>query len=127
MRNHRYQYDNIYSDPEQARQDKEESDADIRGKIEQIRVEFSKSRISPTSWLPEKARYQGWRNSTETNFEGIKPVYKAKEKIVVTTQSDHDELIYPNLLQEMSIIISIKFGRLILLIFESIMALFFWR
>ena len=92
-----------YSDPEQARQDKEESDADIRGKIEQIRVEFPKAGYRPLLGYLKRHGIKVGETRLRRILKESNLFIRPKKKFVVTTQSDHDELIYPNLLQEMSI------------------------
>ena len=92
-----------YSDPAISRAEKEEQDADIRDKIEQIRVEFPRAGYRP---LLHHLKRNGI-NVGETRLRRILGesglFVKPKKRYVVTTQSEHDELIYPNLIQEMTI------------------------
>ncbi len=90
-----------YSDPKVSRAEKEEADA--RGKIEQIRVEFPRAGYRP---LLHHLKRSGI-NIGETRLRRILResglFIRPKKKFVKTTQSDHDCLTHPNLIQEMSI------------------------
>lgn len=92
-----------YYDPKVSRAEKEEQDADLRGKIEQIRVEHQKSGYRT---LVHYLKRQGV-NVGETRVRRVlskfKLQIKSKKKIVRTTQSDHDCLVCPNLLPEMTV------------------------
>jgi putative transposase len=91
-----------YLDPEKPRADKEERDADIRGKIEQIRVEFPRAGYRPLLGYLKRHGLKVGETRLRRILRESNLFVKPKKKFVVTTQSDHDELIYPNLLQEMS-------------------------
>jgi putative transposase len=92
-----------HRDPKESRADKEERDADIRGKIEQLRVTFPRAGYRP---LLHHLKRNGVRIG-ETRLRRILKesglFIRPKRKFVRTTQSDHDCLVYPNLIQEMTI------------------------
>lgn len=90
-------------DPKITRADKEEQDADIRGKIEQVRVAFPRAGYRP---LLHYLKRNGV-NIGETRLRRVIKKFslqiKNKKKFVRTTQSNHDCLVYPNLIHEMTI------------------------
>jgi transposase InsO family protein len=90
-------------DPKISRAQKEESDADIRGKIEQIRCEFPLVGYRP---LIHHLKRNGVKIG-ETKLRRILKesglFVKRKKRFVSTTQSKHDCLVYPNLIQGMTI------------------------
>lgn len=92
-----------YHRPKKTREEQEEEDADIRGKIEQIRVTHKMDGYRRL--LPHLKR--SGINIGETKLRRIIEKFelqiKPKKKFVVTTDSDHDHLVYPNLLEEMTI------------------------
>ena len=92
-----------YYDPKITRAEKEVFDADIRGKIEQIRVTF------PTAgyrMLLEHLKRSGVEIG-ETKLRRIIKKFelqaKIKRKYMTTTDSAHDCLVYPNLLPELTV------------------------
>ncbi|MFK8138333.1 MAG: IS3 family transposase [Bdellovibrionales bacterium] len=92
-----------YSDPQVPRLEKEEWEADILGKIEQIRVEQPRLGYRP---LLHHLKRQGivigerrLRNVLKKFDLGIKP----RKKIVRTTDSNHSHKVFPNLLPEMTV------------------------
>lgn len=92
-----------YSEPEMSRADKEEQDADIRGKIEQIRVEFPRAGYRPLLGYLKRHGVKVGETRLRRILKESNLFVKPKKKFIVTTQSNHDELVYPNLLSEMSI------------------------
>ena len=94
---------NYYYDPKVTRAEKEERDADIRGKVEQLRVIFPRTGYRP---LLHHLKRSGV-NIGETRLRRILKesnlFLRPMKKFVRTTQSDHDCLVYPNLIQEMTI------------------------
>ena len=92
-----------YHDPKISRAEKEEKDAEIRGKIEQLRVEFPRAGYRP---LLHHLKRSGV-NVGETRLRRILResglFLRPKKRFVRTTQSDHDCLVYPNLIQGMTI------------------------
>jgi transposase InsO family protein len=92
-----------YYDPKKTRAQQEEEDANIRGKIEQIRVDLKRAGYRPLlRHLKRSGVYIG-----ETKLRRIMKKFelhiKSKKQFVVTTDSNHDCLVHPNLLEEMTI------------------------
>lgn len=92
-----------YSDPKFSRADKEEVDADIRGKIEQIRVTHKRDGY-------RRLLQHLKRNGIKIGETKVRRIIKKFElqivphkKFVKTTDSNHDCLVYPNLIQEMTL------------------------
>lgn len=92
-----------YSDPDVSRAEKEERDADIRDKIEQIRTTFPRAGYRPLLHHLKRSGIKVGETRLRRILGESGLFIKPKKKYVVTTQSDHDELIYPNLIQEMTI------------------------
>lgn len=90
-------------DPKVTRAEKEERDADIRGKIEQLRVTFPRAGYRPLLHHLKRNGIQigetRLRRILRESGMQIRPV----KKFVKTTQSNHDCMVYPNLIQEMTI------------------------
>lgn len=92
-----------YSDPQVTPLEQEEWEADVRGKIEQIRVDLP--RAGYRQLLPHLRRsgvHIGERKLRKIirQFElQIRP----RKKFVVTTDSNHKHFVYPNLLPEMTL------------------------
>lgn len=92
-----------YSDSKKTRAQKEEEDADIRGKIEQIRVEFPRTGYRTLlQYLKRSGVIIG-----ETKLRRVLNKFNLKlipkKKFVVTTDSRHDCLTHPNLIKGMTI------------------------
>lgn len=88
-------------DPKISRAEKEEMDADIRGKVEQIRVEF------PTTGYRTLLHHLK-RNGVSIGETRLRRILnesglriKRKKRFIKTTQSNHDCLVYPNLIPGM--------------------------
>ena len=92
-----------HHDPMPTRAKKEQIDADIRGKIEQIRVTFPRAGYRPLiGYLKRSGITVGERRLRRILKESglfIKPF----KKFVKTTDSNHNFKIYPNRLPEMTI------------------------
>lgn len=92
-----------YADPKVSRKEREEMEADIRGKVEQIRVEFPRTGYR---MLLAHLKRQGIKIG-ERKLRGIlkkfELQYKHKRKFVATTDSNHDHKVPPNLIEEMTI------------------------
>ena len=92
-----------YADLKSSRADQEEKDADIRGKIEQLRVEHK--RVGYRRLLPLLKR-----NGVDIGETRLRRIIKKFElqirphkKFVRTTDSNHDCLTHPNLIKDMTI------------------------
>lgn len=90
-------------DPKITRAEKEESDADIRGKIEQLRVEFPAAGYRPLLGYLKNSGVKIGETRLRRILKESGLYAKRKKKFVTTTQSEHDCLVYPNLIQEMTI------------------------
>lgn len=92
-----------YSDPKISRAEREEKEADVRGKIEQIRVEMPRTGYR---MLLGHLKRQGI-NIGERRLRGIIRKFdlgiKPKKRFVKTTDSNHGHRVYPNLLEELTI------------------------
>lgn len=92
-----------YSDPKVSRRERDESEADIRGKIEQIRVEFPRTGYR---MLLAHLKRNGVRIG-ERKLRGIlkkfELQFKQKRRFVSTTDSNHSHKVPPNLIEEMTI------------------------
>ena len=92
-----------YADSKLIREEKEETDADIRGKIEQLRVTFPRAGYRPLLHHLKRAGIRIGERRLRRILGESGLFIKPKRKFVRTTQSDHDELVYPNLINEMTI------------------------
>lgn len=93
-----------YSDPKISRREKEENEADIRGKIEQIRVDQPRTGYRPLlAELKKSGVVIG-----ERKLRGIMKKFslhiKPRKRFVRTTQSDHDHPVHENLIKGMDVI-----------------------
>ena len=92
-----------YYDPKISRAEKEEKDADIRGKIEQIRVTHPRSGYRPLLYYLRRNGIHIGETRLRRILGESGLFLKPKKQFVVTTQSDHDCLVHPNLIQGMTI------------------------
>ena len=92
-----------YRDPKITLAEKEERDADIRGKIEQVRVEFPKAGYRSLLHYLKRSGIEIGETRLRRVIKKFALQVKPKKKFVKTTQSDHDCLVYPNLIQGMTI------------------------
>lgn len=92
-----------YTDPKISRAEREERDADLRDKVEQIRVDFPRAGYR---MLLEHLKRQGVTVG-ERKLRGILSKFslqiRPKRRFVKTTDSNHNFEIYPNLIKEMTI------------------------
>lgn len=93
-----YHYDSKVS-----RAEKEERDAEIRGKIEQIRVEFPRAGYRPLLHYLKRSGIVIGETRLRRILRESGLFVKPKKKFIRTTQSDHDCLVYPNLIHGMTI------------------------
>lgn len=86
-----------------SRAEKEGSDADVREKIEQVRVEFPRAGYR---MLLHHLKRQGIKIGERKLRRVIREFelqVRPKRRFVKTTDSDHDFAVYPNLIEEMTI------------------------
>jgi len=93
----------FYYKPTQDRVEREKQDADLRDKIEEVHEEFPKAGYRMMQeYLFRKGVKVGERKLRRVMREnGI--FAEIKRAFVVTTDSAHDHLVYPNLLPEMAV------------------------
>lgn len=92
-----------FSDPKISRLEKEESDADIRGKIEQIRVSLPNTGYRMLLHHLKRSGIKIGERSVRRIMKKFSLHVKPKRKYVVTTNSNHDQEIHPNLIEEMTL------------------------
>jgi putative transposase len=92
-----------YYDPKVSRAEREEQDADLRGQIEQIRVEFPRTGYRTLQQhLKRKGLKVGERRLRRVLRDfGLQ--IRPRKKFMVTTDSNHNHRVYPNLLEEMTV------------------------
>ena len=92
-----------YYDPKFSRAEQEERDADIRGKIEQVRVEMPRTGYRP---LLRHLKRQGvviGERRLRTVMAKFDLWIRPKKQFVRTTDSNHAHFVYPNLIEEMTV------------------------
>jgi putative transposase len=92
-----------HCDPKITRAQKEEQDADIRGKVEQLRLTFKRAGYRPLLHHLKRSGISIGETRLRRILKESGLFIRPKKKFVRTTQSDHDCKIYPNLLHEMTI------------------------
>lgn len=92
-----------YHVPKVSRAEREEADADIRGKIEQIRVEFPRTGYRMLLRHLKRSGVTIGERKRRRVIAKFKLQMKPKKQFVRTTDSNHDFLVYPNLLEELAI------------------------
>ena len=90
-------------DPKVSRAEKEEQDADIRGKVEQIRVELKGAGYRPLLRHLKRSGVKIGETRLRRILKESGLLIRPKKKFVRTTQSDHDCMVYPNHIQGMTI------------------------
>jgi putative transposase len=92
-----------YADPKVSRKERDELDADIRGKVEQIRVEFPRTGYR---MLLGHLKRQGVKIGERKLRRILKKFdlhFRHKKRFVATTDSNHSHKVPPNLIEEMTI------------------------
>jgi hypothetical protein len=87
-----------YADPKISRADQEEKDADLRGQIELVLVDFPKAGYRPLIHYLKRKGIKAGETRLRRVIEKFELQIRPKKKYVVTTNSNHDCLIYPNLM-----------------------------
>lgn len=88
-----------YADPKIARCQREEWEADIRGKIEQIRITFPRTGYRTLLEYLKRAGMRIGERRLRTILTKFKLQIKPKRRFVRTTDSNHGHRIYPNLIK----------------------------
>ena len=92
-----------YRDPKVSRKERDEREADIRGKIEQIRVEFPRTGYRMLLAHLKRAGIKIGERRLRGVLQRFNLQFQHKKKFVATTDSNHSHEIHPNLLEELSI------------------------
>lgn len=92
-----------YSDSQVSRLERDEADADIRGKVEQIRVEFPRTGYRMLLGHLKRAGVKIGERRLRGILKKFELQFRHKRKFVVTTDSNHNHEIHPNLIEELSI------------------------
>ena len=92
-----------YRDPKITRKEQDEIDADIRGKIELIRVEFPRTGYRMLLQHLKRSGIKIGERKLRNVLKKFELQFRHKKKFVVTTDSNHDHEIHPNLIEELSI------------------------
>lgn len=90
-------------DPKITRKEKEENDADIRGKIEQVRVDFPRTGYRMLLHHLKRKGISIGETKLRRIIKQFDLQFKHKKKFIATTDSKHDCLVHPNLIQGMTI------------------------
>lgn len=92
-----------YHDPKVTREEREEEDANIRGKIEQVRVEFPRAGYRMLLGYLKRQGIKIGERKLRNIIRKFELQIKPKRRFVKTTDSNHDFLVYPNLIEELTI------------------------
>jgi transposase InsO family protein len=92
-----------HADPKISRAEKEEKDADIRGKIEQLRVVHKRAGYRPLLHLLRRSGITIGETKLRRIIKKFSLEIWPHKKFIRTTDSNHNSLIYPNLIKEMTI------------------------
>lgn len=92
-----------YADPKLSRAEQEEWEADIRGKIEQIRFTFENAGYRMLLHYLKRNGVQIGERKLRSIMKKHRLHIKPKKRFVKTTDSNHKNPIYPNLLKEKEI------------------------
>lgn len=92
-----------YSDPKVSRKDRDEQDADIRGKVEQIRVEFPKTGYRMLLAHLKRAGVSIGERKLRRILTKFDLKFRAKKRFVATTDSNHCHEVHPNLIEEFTV------------------------
>jgi putative transposase len=92
-----------YADPKVSRKERDEMDADIRGKVEQIRVEFPRTGYRMLLHHLKRQGVKIGERKLRRILSKFELQFRHKRKFVATTDSNHPHGIHPNLIEEMTI------------------------
>lgn len=90
-------------DPKITRAEKEEHEADIRGQIEQVRAEFPRTGYRMLLQHLKRRGVTIGETKIRRIIKKFDLQFKHKKKFIATTDSNHDCLVHPNLIQGMTI------------------------
>lgn len=92
-----------YADPKVSRKDRDEREADIRGKVEQIRVEFPRTGYRMLLGHLKRAGVKIGERRLRGILKKFELQFRHKKKFVRTTNSNHEHEVHPNLIEELTI------------------------
>lgn len=92
-----------YRDPKVTRKEQDERDADIRGKVEQIRVEFPRTGYRMLLGHLKRAGIKIGERKLRRILSKFQLQFRHKRKFVITTDSNHSHEIHPNLIEGFSV------------------------
>lgn len=92
-----------YSDPKVTPLEREEFEADVRGKIEQIRVDEPRVGYRPLLKKLKRSGVKIGERKLRKVIQKFELQIRPRKKFVVTTDSNHSFKVYPNLLEEMTL------------------------
>lgn len=92
-----------YSDPKISRPEREAFEADVRGKIEQIRVDLPAAGYRMLLPLVKTSGIDIGERKLRAILSKFELQIRPKKKFVKTTDSNHSHRVYPNLIEEMTL------------------------
>ncbi len=92
-----------YADPKVSRAEREAAEADIRDKIEQIRVEFPRTGYRTLLHYLKRQGVQIGERKLRRIISKFALQFQFPKRFVVTTNSNHNFEIHPNLIEELSV------------------------
>ena len=92
-----------YSDPKVTRKERDELEADIRGKVEQIRVEFPRTGYRMLLGHLRRSGVKIGERKLRRILAKFELQFRHKARFVATTDSNHSHEIHPNLIEELTV------------------------
>jgi putative transposase len=92
-----------FHDPKVSRAEREESEADIRGKIEQIRVDFPRTGYRMLLHHLKRSGVKIGERKLRNIIGKFGLQLKLKKRFVPTTNSEHGHRVYPNLVKGLAV------------------------
>ena len=92
-----------YSDPKISRPERESFEADVRGKIEQIRVDLPSAGYRVLLPMVKASGIDIGERRLRAILSKFQLQIRPKKKFVKTTDSNHSHRVYPNLIEEMAV------------------------
>jgi transposase InsO family protein len=92
-----------YYDPKITRAQREEQDADLRGKIEQLRVEFPRTGYRMLLQYLKRSGIKIGERRLRRVIQEFNLQIRPRRKFVKTTDSNHNHVVHPNLIEELTV------------------------
>jgi len=92
-----------YRDPKVTRKERDEQEADIRGKVEQIRVEFPRTGYRMLLGHLRRSGVKIGETKLRRILAKFELQFRHKARFVATTDSNHSHEIHPNLIEELTV------------------------